>query len=454
MGCDATFSDQLAETPHPCADLDAQYACPKPEHTGMGFPDDGAWEPDAASLCAMPLHPQAGGFLFYPARPPDAAWSGCRGEAMDGIGGGSYSRLLSQNPQARLYRVRKLCSSGEFATVTQALTQWNADKQSISGARAAVIEIADSATYHEAPAFHLDPGDYLQLRASNQSSPVLRMFDYHSGAPEQVSIRGGAGSRFTLDGVLVAGGGLDITDSPGAPEGLPFQVAVRHCTLVPGWDPDYTGRAPWSARASITVSAATLALRIDRCILGPVRVAAGPTGKPVAFDIADSMLDSGHDAGLALSDCAFGAAFVNARIRRCTVAGVLQLHRLELAENSLFLGVLLAAQRIDGAMRHCYVTPGSRTPRRLHCQPELAQYAPGVNAEREAARVRPRFASLRYGTPGYGQLAPDCAEEITSGADDATGLGAGLISQPGLPPDPFAGRPHARPRPTAGSGHR
>ena len=44
--------------------------------------------------------------------------------------------------------------------------------------------------------------------------------------------------------------------------------------------------------------------------------------------------------------------------------------------------------------------------------------------DRETHRVRPRFTTTRYGTPAYGQLADDCAEEITSGADDESEMGA------------------------------
>jgi len=38
--------------------------------------------------------------------------------------------------------------------------------------------------------------------------------------------------------------------------------------------------------------------------------------------------------------------------------------------------------------------------------------------------VRPRFTSVYYGTPAYGQLAAGCAPEITRGAEDGAELGA------------------------------
>jgi hypothetical protein len=96
---------------------------------------------------------------------------------------------------------------------------------------------------------------------------------------------------------------------------------------------------------------------------------------------------------------------------------------------------LQLARRQLGCVRYCYVSPGSRTPRRYHCEPDLRSVAvdeamPQVPAaerdaekQREASRVRPRFNSMRYGAPAYCQLADDCAAEIRQGADDESELG-------------------------------
>jgi hypothetical protein len=89
-------------------------------------------------------------------------------------------------------------------------------------------------------------------------------------------------------------------------------------------------------------------------------------------------------------------------------------------------------------MRFCWVavTPETRTPRRYHCQPDLVvaavdEITPRPTADARAKRkdfarhrVRPRFNSVRYGTPTYCQLALDCAEEIARGADDESEMGA------------------------------
>jgi hypothetical protein len=88
-------------------------------------------------------------------------------------------------------------------------------------------------------------------------------------------------------------------------------------------------------------------------------------------------------------------------------------HAVSLAENSIFMGRMLVARRQGGCVRFCYLTPGSRTPQRFHCQPDLA-----------GGGVRPRFTSTRYGAPGYCQLALDCPPEIVRGADDESEMGA------------------------------
>jgi hypothetical protein len=89
-------------------------------------------------------------------------------------------------------------------------------------------------------------------------------------------------------------------------------------------------------------------------------------------------------------------------------------------------------------MRFCYVTPGSRTPRRYNCQPDLVEREIKAMFERgeisetekdrrlesERTRVEPQFNSTHYGTPVYCQLAESCADEIKRGADDESEMGA------------------------------
>jgi hypothetical protein len=369
-----------------------------------------------------PGTPPGASAQFSPAHLSPAGWASYHDRFCANVGGGAYPRVLAQPSEARLYRVRKTCAEGEFATITQALAQWQADKQGAAAPRSAVIDIADSATYHEAPQFHLEPGEQLQLRAASMARPVLRMFDYGSGVPEQIRISGAPGSHLTLDGLLVAGGAVEVDQrcaEAGAQER--FHVTLRHCTLVPNWDPESTGAAPWRVKPSVMLRAAGVALRVDHSIVGPIRVA---RGVQAALHVGDSVVDAGHEAGLALADADHGAAPATASFVRTTVIGLAQVEEIALAENSIFLGPLLAVRRSAGSVRFCYVAQGSRTPRREYCQPDLALQAASGSMSRATEHVRPRYDALRYGAPGYCQLTPDCAIEISCGADDDAAMGA------------------------------
>jgi hypothetical protein len=88
-------------------------------------------------------------------------------------------------------------------------------------------------------------------------------------------------------------------------------------------------------------------------------------------------------------------------------------------------------------MRFCFVPPGSRTPRRYECQPDLVDKAVSDVAkkkrlradeaealrESERLRIAPDFESTTYGTPNYAWLASHGADEIGRGADDRSEMG-------------------------------
>jgi hypothetical protein len=129
---------------------------------------------------------------------------------------------------------------------------------------------------------------------------------------------------------------------------------------------------------------------------------------------------------------------------RCTIFGIVDVHAVTRAENCIFNNCLNVARRQLGCMRFCYVPYGCRTPRRYHCQPDLAaqmiaetlQTAAVANNQpspsateldaaktRERLRVQPQFNSERYGAPTYCQLSDECADEIKRGADDESEMG-------------------------------
>ena len=250
---------------------------------------------------------------------------------------------------------------------------------------------------------------------------------------------GEPGSRFTLDGLLVTGRGVQV-------EGDLDELTIRHTTLVPGWalGPDSEPRR--LAEPSLTLVNTGARVTIEHSIVGSIQVNQDEVeADPVPIHVSDSVLDATSPENEAVGAPSWPLAHAVLTIVRSTVLGQVQAHAIDLAENSIFIGRILVARRQRGCVRFCYVTPGSRTPRRTHCQPGLAERAieermrqrarrsqppeepdrAEIDAaqERERDRVRPRFNSTRYGTPTYCQLAPGCAGEIERGADDESEMG-------------------------------
>jgi hypothetical protein len=385
------------------------------------------------------------------------------------MGGGEYQRSRPPIAGRQVYQVR---TGGDtkakiYATIMEAVAQWRADKAADAALQDAVIEVLDSGVYAEAIDVALDEGDHLELRAAPGTRPVILLQDRYVNRPDAMRVYGtgqpngtaatspaaaaepplpqvdpGTGCldypnppmpTFVLDGFLVTGRSLLVT-------GPVARVTVRHCTLVPGWSLECDCTARRGEEPSIELTSTPAKLVIDRSIIGSIQVTLDePTGDPIQIDAHDSIIDATSTTLSAISSADGGYAYATVRLRRCTVIGTVLAHVLALGENTIFLGLLQVARRQQGCARFCWIEPGSRTPSRYECQPDLVRQAisaapaPGgslaasqVSADQDAetARVRPRFNSLSYGSPVYCQLAQDCAPEITGGADDESELGA------------------------------
>ena len=385
------------------------------------------------------------------------------------MGGGEYNRALSQPLAHALYKVTKSHpASGACETINAAIAAWRQEQQDLGPEpsnpaskekwlqakerlRAAVVEIQDSAVYSEPIVIELQAGESLQIRAANRTRPVIRMLDYMTERPDAFTVSGKRGSRFVLDGVIVTGRGIQIAgpdrmDRERFAEGDLCDVTLRHVTLVPGWglECDCEPRRPSEPSLELTVTAAKI--KIEHSIIGAIQVVADEVQTdPVEIRISDSIVDATSETRSAIAAANLPLAFADLTILRTTVIGEVNTHAVTLAENSIFMGHILVARRQHGCIRFCYVLSGSRTPRRYHCQPELAaatieetlRAAPRSAAQplltdamiatakaREEARVRPRLTSARYGMPAYCQLACDCADEIKRGAEDESEMGA------------------------------
>jgi hypothetical protein len=341
------------------------------------------------------------------------------------IGGGEYARPLVQPSDHRLY----LVGEGErFARIKDALDQWGRDQP-----RNAVIEITDSGVYVEQITISLRAKQTLQLRAADGKRPVIRLLDWQTSLPDNLSVRGepGAAAWFTLDGLLITGRGVQI-------EGNIRGVTIRHSTLVPGWGLHCDCEPKRPTEPSLALFDAPACLTIEHSIVGGIQVSRDEVKEdPVLIRISDSIVDATRPDRVALGAPEGLCAYAALTIARSTVFGRIESHVIHLGENCLFAGLIRVARRQQGCLRFSYVTPGSRTPRRYECQPDLVESAVAdrfnkgdISAEErdslqdsERLRVEPEFNSTRYGTPTYCQLANTCATEITRGADDESEMG-------------------------------
>ncbi|OEY66764.1 hypothetical protein [Marinobacter sp. X15-166B] len=399
------------------------------------------------------------GRIAFPVRhfPKHGVWVSYHyGFSMD-LGGGEYERPLIQPGAAGIYTVGK---GATYPTINAALQAWDEQRP-----EHAVIEITDSGVYVEPICIEFKTGHTsLQLRAANRQRPLIRLLDWQVDQPDALAVTGEAGSYFTLDGLLISGRGVQAA-------GDLSELTLRHTTLVPGWTLDEDCEPVHGTEPSLEIFSPAVCVRIEHSILGSIQInplipepeedaeqtpdelddqaatdderalarcqGQVPGGRldPIRICISDSIVDASDPQREAIGEpgCAVAHACLN--IVRSTVFGQLQVHAMELGENCIFEGRVTVARRQQGCLRFSYVTPGSRTPRRYRCQPDLVEQTvqekdPGLDTATlqakqliERLRVRPQFNSVRYGTPAYCQLSGCCAQEIKAGADDESEMG-------------------------------
>jgi hypothetical protein len=259
-----------------------------------------------------------------------------------------------------------------------------------------VIAVLDSRSYDEALAVTVPAGSSLLLAGgawpeveAGGSGGRLRLDDRRPHLRQSIGVTGGAGGggttprgRLVVDGLLVEQGVRVHTGDLG-------ELRLLHATVAPG-----------GGAVRVDGGNADLEVTLDRCVTGPLGIAAeGPT-LSVSSSIVDGDLQA-HETEV--------------RLDAVTLLGDLDCRTLE-ASDCLLVGTVAVERVQQGCVRFSYLGDAARAPRRYRCQPE---------------RPAPQFTSTRFGDPGYGQLADRCAEALRQGSSRQSDLGAfGDLLQP------------------------
>ena len=272
------------------------------------------------------------------------------------------------------------------------------------------VEVLDSRRYVETPAITVTAGKTVVLRAVNGARPLL-------AASGDIVLTLGAEATLILDGWVISGGTLMM---PPFGDTQPRYLVLRDCTLVPGLRTKGGGSPPQAYDPGLVVNHAFAKVELEQCITAPLYIAAD-----AEVSLRECIVDATAQNFIAFRGpganvLAPGGALT---MESCSVIGKVHTQQLTLASDCLFVAALTAGgdawkaplwadRRQQGCVRFSYVPPGSRTPRRYHCQPD------GGDQE-----TRPYFTSLRYGDPGYCQLRQNTSDKIRRGAHDESEMG-------------------------------
>lgn len=317
------------------------------------------------------------------------------------MGGGEYER---QNSFAIQESTPKKVPD-QFATVQAALN-------ALGGS--GVVEITDNGRYEETLSVTVADNAGIELRAGNHLNPHLVL-----NGP--LTIHGGSGSRFTVNGCLISGDQITVPAEISA--GVKNQLSrleIVHSTLVPGRTLDAKGKPVMHAAVSLRIELASLSSLIERSISGGLRAMADSK-----IELQDSIIDATDIAAVAYAGLDNNAAGAVLSGRTSTVIGKIHAREFGTVSNCILLARLATAdtwnapvwteRKQTGCVRFSFLPFNSIAPRRFHCQPDSAD---------SARRLAPRFSSLNYGQPAYGQLSISTAESIRRGADDESEMGA------------------------------
>lgn len=345
------------------------------------------------------------------------------------IGGGPYDRR-ERIAEIKLPVQEFPVGAGKtYATLADALSDW-----SVAGMPPAVIRIYDSDTYDADLTINLPADGSLVIDCENAERPTLI-----NALPLMVTsaaLTAEETAAFTLSGLVIEGN-LEISGK--------LNLTIADCTLVPGISLDEDGYPEHPDQASLVVSDTDVvdtAISISRSLLGPLELPQECRGLIIRDSIVNAPIaeDADEPVRAAIAANAEGTEpGPVTTLERVTVFGEMHVKQIDLASETIFVHPVLADRRQEGCVRFSYVPEDSKTPRRYRCQPDLAvaerekelDPAPLLTAEYDkiVMHIRPQFTSLRYGEAAYAQLSTACADELKTGAENGSEMGAFCMLQ-------------------------
>jgi hypothetical protein len=381
--------------------------------------DLSTWQAPAAGSDTVAIDVRLGRLAFAPDAAPETVEVEYHYGFSGDIGGGPYDRR--RTPGEDRFRgwgpdtvadpralgpdpITVAAAAADHTTIGDAIAEWQGG---VAPLPPVVIEIRDDRTYVEDLTLDVTDASRVVIQAANERRPTLVGDLTVTGDNEDAHV--------AVDG-LVIDGHVELDGDLG-------ELRLSHCTLVPGRGLDEDG-APVDPTAPSVVAADTnlgLTLIVDSSIVGPVRIPLELGGARFERSIVDGVATAAI-ARTGSDDLAAGPT----ELRQTTVFGAVHLRTLPMASEVIFTGLVRVERTQEGCVRFSYVPPGSVTPRRYRCQPDLALDVEGLTpAERTRieARLRPAFTSIHFHDPGYTQLGFHCPVGISRGAEDGAEMG-------------------------------
>ncbi len=388
--------------------------------------DLGEWDAPPADKVGIDV--ERGRFVFAPSWAPSGnervEVSYNYGFSAD-IGGGPYDRRESLNKaedddKTLGVEVRKRT---EIDTLQKALEQWLT-----SDYRHCIIEILDNEVYGGNIDIVIPAGSPIEgerkltIQAADGKRPVLRTVGTFEATVEDTPEDEGdvfPALSVNLNGLLIEGA-IELGDN--------VKLIVEHCTFVPGHSLEEDGSPTYPDRDSVVVAegAFDVEVVISKSVVGPIRLPHNSRSLLIQDSIVDASKVEDVERPAIAADDAADEPGPPTTIERTTVFGDVYVKELTLASEVIFSSPVRAERTQAGCARFSYLPLGSETPRRYRCQPDLALENITNSTEEKLIRTRlaPSFTSIHYGEPAYAQLAARSAEELRTGAEDGSEMGA------------------------------